>query len=98
MRNNSVSPCLRGCVIAAIIAIAVASAAAQDWASKPPTATDWTAVSKLPDFAGVWEAPGGRAGAGPQPMPQLTPAAAAKKRDLDAKNTDDTDQANCLPT
>lgn len=33
---------------------------------KAPTVADWTAIGKLPDFTGVWEAPlgGGRAGAG----------------------------------
>ena len=98
MKSCSVPPCLRGYVIATMVAFVVAPAIAQDWTTRRPTAADWTAASKLPDFAGVWEAPGGRAGAGPQPMPQLTPSAAAKKRDLDAKNTDDTDQANCLPT
>jgi hypothetical protein len=73
-------------------------ATAQDWKTTPPTAADWVALSKLPDFTGVWEAPGGRSGAAPQAAPQLTPAAAAKKRELDARSTDDTDAANCLPT
>ena len=36
--------------------------------------------------------------AGPPPVPQLTPAYAAKKRELDARNFDDTEAANCLPT
>jgi hypothetical protein len=58
---------------------------------------------RRPDLTGVWEAPTvgrggqGRAG-GPPPVPELTPAYAAKKRELDARNFDDTDAANCLPT
>jgi hypothetical protein len=88
----------RSLLTAAILFAAASGAAAQDWTTKAPTAADWTSLARLPDLTGVWEAPGGRAGAGPQPMPQLTPDAAAAKRDLDAKSTDDTDQANCLPT
>jgi hypothetical protein len=89
---------------AALVACLIsAGAAAQDWKGKPPAASDWTALSKLPDLTGVWEAPtvgrggAGRAG-GPPAVPQLTPAYAAKKRELDAKNVDDTEAANCLPT
>jgi len=79
------------------------SVAAQEWKSKPAAAADWTAIAKLPDLTGVWEAPtvgrGGRGpAAGPPPVPQLTPAYAAKKRELDARNFDDTEAANCLPT
>jgi hypothetical protein len=39
---------------------------AQEWKTKPPTVADWTALAKLPDFTGVWEATtvgGGRAAA-----------------------------------
>ena len=37
--------------------------AAQDFKPKPPTAADWAALARLPDFNGVWEAgpAGGRA-------------------------------------
>jgi hypothetical protein len=97
------------CVVLLVAALSAASAAAaQEWKTAPPTAADWAAVAKLPDFTGVWEAPtvgrGGAAGGagaragGPPPVPQLTPAYAARKRELDAKNTDDTEAANCLPT
>src|SRR5678809_1588004 len=77
--------------------------AAQESTSKPPAAADWAALAKLPDLTGVWEAPtvgrGGRGpAAGPPPVPQLTPAYAVKKRELDARNLDDTEAANCLPT
>src|SRR5262249_31480910 len=85
------------------VAASTASAAAQQSTPKPPTPTDWMALAKLPDLTGVWEAPTvGRGGQGPAvappPVPQLTPAYAAKKRELDARNFDDTDAANCLPT
>src|SRR5690242_14541861 len=79
------------------------SVAAQETKPKPPAAADWAALAKLPDLTGVWEAPtvgrGGRGGAAQPPaVPQLTPAYAAKKRELDARNFDDTEAANCLPT
>jgi hypothetical protein len=36
---------------------------AQDFATKPPTAADWAALARLPDFTGVWETgPGGGRG------------------------------------
>jgi hypothetical protein len=91
-------------VIAAAMSVTALCAhpAAQDWTMKPPGAAEWTALAKLPDLTGVWEAPtvgrggGGRAG-GPPATPQLTPAYAAKKRELDARNAEDTDAANCVP-
>src|SRR5258706_4317091 len=36
---------------------------AQDFKPKPPTAADWAALGRLPDFNGVWEAGGGGRGA-----------------------------------
>ena len=44
------------------------TAHAQKFTPKAPTAADWTALAKLPDFTGVWETPlgGGRAPAGAQ--------------------------------
>lgn len=71
-------------------------AAAQEWKTTSPTAADWAAQSKLPDFTGVWET--ARGGGAPPAIPQLTPAYAQKKRELDAQNIDDTEAANCLPT
>jgi len=87
----------------AVMAVTIAVVAAQESKSKPPAAADWSALAKLPDLTGVWEAPtvgrGGRGpAAGPPPVPQLTPAYAAKKRELDARHLDDTEAANCLPT
>ena len=82
---------------AAIVACLIGNvAAAQEWKTTSPTAADWAALSKLPDFIGVWET--ARGGAAPPAMPQLTPAYAQKKRELDARNIDDTEAANCLPT
>src|SRR3954463_14963099 len=60
-------------VVAAVLAVgAVFTVGAQDWKTKAPTAADWAAMGKLPDFNGVWEAgrppaPAGAArGAAPQ--------------------------------
>ena len=90
-------------VVLAVVLGTGAALAAQEWKSAPPTPADWAALAKLPDFTGVWEAPtvgrgGGARAGGPPAVPQLTPAYAAKKRELDALNTDDTEAANCLPT
>src|SRR5438874_13757732 len=35
---------------------------AQQFTSKTPTAADWAALAKLPDFTGVWERGGGGGG------------------------------------
>src|SRR5438552_3298784 len=35
---------------------------AQQFTSKAPTAADWAALAKLPDFTGVWERGGGGGG------------------------------------
>ena len=79
-------------------------AAAQTPAAKtpPPTAADWAALAKLPDFTGVWEiglGGGGRGrgrGAAPQ-GPSLTPAAAAKRKELQSLGREDNQTANCVP-
>jgi len=62
-------------VAAGLATGAVFSVNAQEWKTKPPTAADWAAMAKLPDFNGVWEAgrapaaapAAGRAGAGAAP-------------------------------
>lgn len=50
---------------------------AQDWKTKPPTAADWSAIAKLPDFSGVWETgrPPGAAPAAPRGGGAAAPAA-----------------------
>jgi hypothetical protein len=70
----------------AFLAAAVAMgtvAVAQKVARKAPTAEDWTAVAKLPDFTGVWEiglgggGGAGRAGRGAPPAAPTAPGAGA---------------------
>src|SRR5262245_36853026 len=75
-----------GCA-AVMGAIFVSSAVAQQYVSKAPTAADWAALAKLPDFNGVWERGGVAAGGntnsafGPQPARGGTaPAPAAPQR------------------
>jgi hypothetical protein len=88
-------------------------ATAQQAKPTPPTAADWAALAKLPDFTGVWEVtfgppPGGRgagapgrgrgARAGGLPAgPQLTPAYDEKRRARLANPPEDSQAANCLP-
>jgi hypothetical protein len=52
-------------VVALASALSASIAAAQDWQDfkRPaPTAADWAALAKLPDFTGVWESPLGGEG------------------------------------
>lgn len=77
-------------------------AAAQTPTAKtsPPTAADWAALAKLPDFTGVWEIGprgGGRGGAAAPQGPSLTPAAAAKRKELQSLGREDNQTANCVP-
>jgi hypothetical protein len=78
-------------------------AAAQTAAAKTaPTAADWAALAKLPDFTGVWEiglgGGGGGRGRGAAPQgPALTPAAAAKRKELQSLGREDNQTANCVP-
>ena len=78
------------------------------WAQKvtrqAPTAADWAAMAKLPDFSGVWETSfgGGAAARGrgaPGAAPSLTPeyAAKAKTQARQAAKAEDNPSANCLP-
>src|SRR5271166_3676749 len=54
------------------------AAAAQGFVRPAPTAADWAALAKRPDFTGVWEtAPGGRGGGGRGAAPAGAPGAAA---------------------
>jgi len=97
-------------VVIAISPIGVIAAFAQTPAPKPPppkspTAADWAAVAKLPDFTGVWELSfgGGRGGGrgaapgGAPQGPQLTTAATAKRKQLQSEAREDNQTANCLP-
>jgi hypothetical protein len=85
-------------------------AAAQKATRPAPSAADWAALAKLPDFSGVWEvAPPGAGGSGAgQPRargvsggmapPSLTPAYAAKAQALASQpRPEDNPSANCLP-
>ena len=77
-------------------------AQAQATAKSAPTAADWTALAKLPDFTGVWEiglggGGGGRGRGAPPQGPSLTPAAAAKRKELQSLGREDNQTANCVP-
>src|SRR5436190_13976842 len=77
-----------------------AMAQTQKFTSKVPTAADWAALAKLPDFTGVWEiSPGARGGAAgaAAPRPSLTPAYEAKRKAFLAAPPEDSEAANCLP-
>jgi hypothetical protein len=88
---------------AALLMLNVHPAAAQTAAAKSaPTAADWAALAKLPDFGGVWEiglgGGGGGRGRGTAPQgPPLTPAAAAKRKQLQSLGREDNQTANCVP-
>jgi hypothetical protein len=77
-----------GFVIASLALATTASAqsAGQRVVRKAPTAADWDAIAKLPDFTGVWEAGGGGGGgraaapAAPAPATGAAPASAAGAR------------------
>ena len=87
-------------VVVLLALSAVASLAlAQNPIRRAPTAADWAALAKLPDFTGVWEVAGeGRnRGVAPQAGPSLTPEYAAKRDALRASAREDNETANCLP-
>ena len=81
--------------------LAIAPAHAQNDAKRAPTAADWAALAKLPDFTGVWEVATGGGGAGrgrgQAQGPSLTPAAAAKRTELQSLGREDSQTANCVP-
>ena len=86
----------------AAVALVIASgvtAAAQKFTAKAPTAADWAAMAKLPDFTGVWEvSPGSRgAAAAPPARPSLTPAYESRRKAFLAAPPEDSEAANCLP-
>ncbi len=78
-------------------------ATAQKVTRKAPTAEDWAALAKLPDFTGVWEmvfgggASRGARGSARAAAPSLTPTYAAKARTEHTPAAEDAQTANCLP-
>jgi hypothetical protein len=100
---------IRSTAVVVFLATAAAGIAqGQTPARAAPTAADWTALAKLPDFTGVWEVgfggPGGRGAGGrggraggPPAGPQLTAAYAAKRQARLANPPEDSQAANCLP-
>ena len=100
MRSTSI--CFLAPVAAVLMMLTELPATAQTAAAKTaPTAADWSALAKLPDFTGVWEiGPGGGGGRGRGAAPQgpsLTPAAAAKRKELQSLGREDNQTANCVP-
>lgn len=89
--------------VATLLPMAIATGVldAQTASNAGPTATDWSTLAKLPDFTGVWEVgPGGGGGGrgrGAPPGPSLTPAAAAKRKELQSLGREDKETANCVP-
>jgi hypothetical protein len=79
-------------------ALSGALAQAQKFTPRAPTAADWAALARLPDFTGVWEVArsAGAAGAAPS-RPSLTPAAEATRKAYLAAPPEDSETANCLP-
>jgi hypothetical protein len=90
-----------GIVAAVVVSAALSSVAgAQKVSTKVPTAADWAALAKLPDFTGVWERGGGGGGAGRGAAPagpSLTAASDARRKAYQASAPEDTEAANCLP-
>ncbi|HYR83338.1 MAG TPA: hypothetical protein VE422_04590 [Terriglobia bacterium] len=86
-------------LIVFVLAAIATTAIAQKTVSRAPTAADWAALARLPDFTGVWEiSRGGGGGRGVAPAgPALTPEYAAKRDALRASAPEDKETANCLP-
>jgi hypothetical protein len=97
---------LSGILLAASLAVgATAIAVAADApkpASKAPTAADYAALAKLPDWSGVWETDWRRqrpaTGApAPRTQPKLTPEFQAKQAAAGARPPGGGEGANCVP-
>jgi hypothetical protein len=73
------SAALASCVVAVLGFGAFATLDAQEWKTKSPTAADWAAMAKLPDFTGVWESGRAPAVAGVAPRELPAPAAAGAR-------------------
>jgi hypothetical protein len=88
-------------MVLAFLAAALAAGAhaqAPRFTRPAPTAADWAALAKLPDFTGVWETPrgGGRGISAEAGGPSFTPAYAAKAKAQAARPPDES-ASNCLP-
>ncbi|HXX43572.1 MAG TPA: hypothetical protein VEJ38_02505 [Candidatus Acidoferrales bacterium] len=96
--------------VALLWAACVSLVAAQGFKRPAPTAADWAALAKLPDFTGVWEVSMGPAPSTsriinpaigvPSMRPtalSLTPAYEVKRQVLMAHAEEDNQSANCLP-
>jgi hypothetical protein len=100
MRSNPVSALATAAALS--IMLADRPAAAQTATAKSaPAAADWAALATLPDLTGVWEiglgGGGGGRGRGLPQGPSLTPAAAAKRKELQSLGREDSQTANCVP-
>jgi hypothetical protein len=103
LRKRVVMTALVATVTSAAPAVRVTAQA--DTTRPAPTAADWAALAKLPDFSGVWEIGGGGGGGrgrgggrGAAPAgPQFTAEAEAARKALMAKGAEDSQTANCLP-
>src|SRR5688572_12826380 len=92
-------------VIAATLAVSlVAPVLAQDPPeARPATQADYVAISKLPDWTGVWQPDwGGLFGRAPAAPPPFTPEAKKVKDDFEAAKAKgenlQTQAANCRPS
>ncbi|HXU20459.1 MAG TPA: hypothetical protein VN788_07750 [Verrucomicrobiae bacterium] len=109
MRNSRFGIVLfsAGLIVSSALTFVSAAAAQNTFKKAVPTAADWAAVAKLPDFTGVWEIPLGgstpratRSGAAlspRRPALSLTPEYEAKSKALMANAQQDNQTANCLP-
>jgi hypothetical protein len=102
------SASLRAIGLQALSALALATLAAGGLAhaadepiNPPPTAAEWAAIAKLPDWSGVWTpAPLDKGGVVVAEAPAWTPAAAARVARMQALDRDgkpDNIYINCLP-
>jgi hypothetical protein len=100
MRSTPICVLASAVVLTATLCAADPAGEQTETAKSAPTAADWAALAKLPDFTGVWEIAmggGGGRGRGLPQGPALTPAAAAKRKELQSLGREDNQTANCVP-